>query len=188
MGQYLDIRRFLFQTTLGSGAEGGFPPLTTDENRGAASRIPAPAFATNRGRDADKVVDPGGGVLEPVAGLSLVLETVLLGLAFDARNVLLTETALNVAGFLAEDAVRPWPLSPSFFAQSVREASVSDPPLTLTSAELSCSSTLVMRLFEMSSIVVARLPFTVGGSRAAWWAWSAYDNKKAMCVSFLLAL
>lgn len=115
----------------------------------------------------------------PVLGLSLALETVLPGLALDARNVLLTETALNVAGFFAEEPVRPWLLSPSLcLVQSVREASVSDPPLTLTSAELIWSSTLVMRLFAISSLFVERLPFTVGGSRAAWWARSACQQSR----------
>jgi hypothetical protein len=60
-----------------------------------------------RGRDADKELDPGGGVFEPAAGLSTGLAAVPLGLPFDAKNVLFTETALNVAGFLAEEAVRP---------------------------------------------------------------------------------
>lgn len=60
-----------------------------------------------RGRDDDNALDPGGGVLEPVAGLSTGLDAAPLGLAFDARNVLFTDTALNVAGFLADEADRP---------------------------------------------------------------------------------
>lgn len=131
-------RRFLFQTTLGSGAVAGFPPLTAEENRGAESRAPLPVFATSRGRETESVADPGGGVLVPVVGFSPALETVLPGAALAAKNVLFTETALNVAGFLAAaEPVRPWLLSPSLcLAQSEREASVSDPPLTLASAEL----------------------------------------------------
>lgn len=90
-------------------------------------------------------------MLEPVTGLSLVLGTIALEFVLEARNVLLTETGLKLA-FLADELVRPWPLSPSFcLAQSAREASVSDSPLTLALAKLSCSSTVVMRLFAMSS-------------------------------------
>jgi hypothetical protein len=136
----------LFQTAFGSGAAAGFPPFASDENRGDEVPVPLPDFATNRGRDTDRVAEPVGGVLEPAAGLSLVLDETL-GFALEARNVLLTETALKVVGFLAEEPVRLMPFSPSF----ARDASVSDPPLTLTSAELIWSSTFVMRLFAMSS-------------------------------------
>lgn len=134
----LDVRLFLFHTALGSGAEAGFPPFTPD-NRGPESRAPLPIFATNRGLGADSVAEPWwGGVLEPVFDLSATF-VVLIGVAaLDARKVLLTETALKVAGFLTDDPVRPWLLSPSLsFELSARDASVSDPPLALASAELS---------------------------------------------------
>lgn len=153
-----DLRLFLFHTTLGSGAAAGFPPFVSDENLGVELPVPLPDFATKRGRDMDKVAEPVGGVLEPAAGLSLVLDETF-GFALEARKVLLTETALNVAGFFVEAPARIWPLSPSF----ARDASVSDPPLTLTSAELIWSSTLVIRLFAMSS-GRGEPPFTAGGT------------------------
>jgi hypothetical protein len=137
--------------------DAGLAPFTTEENRGDESRAPTPDFATNRGLDADNVAEPGGGVLE--LGFSVVLLATVGAAALDARNVLLTETALKVAGFFADEAVRTWPLSlPSFtFDPSALEASVSEPPLTLASVELGCSSRLVIRLFSMSWIAV---PFT----------------------------
>ena len=141
----LSLRLFLFQTALASGVDAGFEPFNTEENRGTASLIPLPAFATSRGLEAERAVVPGGGVLELVGGLSPGFGVVLLGLPLDARNVLFTETALNVAGFFAEDPDRPWPLS-------AREASVSDPPLMLTSAELTGSSTPTICLFVISSL------------------------------------
>lgn len=100
------LRLFLFHTAFGSGAAAGFPPFASDENRGVEVPVPLPDFATKRGRDMDKVAEPVGGVLEPVAGLSLVLDETL-GFALAARKVLLTETALNVAGLFAEDPARP---------------------------------------------------------------------------------
>ena len=157
------IPRFLFQTTLGSGAAAGFPPLAF-EYRGTEP-LPLPVFATRRGR-ADKVAEPGGGV-ELETGLSVGLVEMEPALALDAKKFLLTESALNVAGFLTEEAVRPCDLSSSLaFDPSGREASVSDPPLTLTSAEFSWSSTLVMCLFSMSSW--PEVPFTTGWSRPTW--------------------
>lgn len=97
--------------------------------------MPLPVFATRRGRDADNVAEPGGGVPEPLLTLSPVLVVLLGAAALDARKVLLTDTALKAAGFLMVDPVRPCVLSPSFALElSVREASVSDPPLALASA------------------------------------------------------
>lgn len=95
----------MFHTALGSGADAGFPPFTPDD-RGPESRVPLPVFATNRGLDADGVADPGGGVLEPDFDLSLTFEVLVGVAALDARKVLLTETALKVAGFLTDDDVR----------------------------------------------------------------------------------
>lgn len=73
---------------------------------------------------------------------------------FAARKVLLTDTDLNVAGFLANDDVRTCPLSsPSLLlTASGRDASVSDPPLLLGSAEFTRSSILLaVRWVEKSS-------------------------------------
>lgn len=70
---------------------------------------------------------------------------------FGPRNVLLTDTALKLWGFLGADDARPFPLSsPDLFALFV-DASVSE-PLTLTSAELTDESTMsVICLFPMPS-------------------------------------
>lgn len=154
---YTHVRRFLFHTAAGSGAAPGLP-FERDEKRGLEPPAPVPVFATSRGRDMDKAAEPVGGVLEPAAGLSLVFEARPEELDLAAKKVLFTETALNVGGFLVGELVRPWPRSPCLFF-----ASVSDPPLTLTSAELICSSTLVMRLLAMSS-GRGGVPFIVGGS------------------------
>lgn len=117
-----------------------------------------PVFAISRGRDAERVAEPVGGVLEPGGGLSELLAEPLVAEVFAARKVLLTETDLKVAGLLAEEPVRPCPLSSSRFLEpSPREASVSDPPLALASAEFSCSSTFVMCLLANSSLPM--LPF-----------------------------
>lgn len=86
-------------------------------------------------------------MLEPPTGFSLILEAVSGALLFAPRKVLLTETALKVAGFLIADEVRAWFLSPS----RCFVPSVSEPPLTLASAELHWSSTFAMRLLKMSS-------------------------------------
>jgi hypothetical protein len=99
----VNLRLFLFHTALGSGADGGFPPFVSDDSRGPEPCVPV--FAISRGFDAS-ADDPGGGVPVPTRGLSLGLAVALDGLALDARKVLLTDTALNVAGFFT-DADRP---------------------------------------------------------------------------------
>lgn len=76
--------------------------------------------------------------------------------ALEARNFLLTDTALKVVGFLAVEPVRTWFLSPSL----AFPASVSDPPLALALAESTLSSTWVMCLFSSSSWLAT--PFTAG--------------------------
>lgn len=160
-----NLRLFLFQTALGSGADEGFAPLLAEENFGAESLAPPPVFAMRRGRVDDKEDIPGGGVLEPGTDFSIGFGAPPLGLAFDARKVLLTETALKVVGFFAEDADRPCPLSTSLsLDQSVREASVSDPPLKLPSAEFDCSSKLTIGLSGDSSLVVTGRSFSVDTS------------------------
>lgn len=86
--------------------------------------------------------------------------------ALAARNVLLTDTDLNVVGFLAVDDVRTCPLSPSLFLSAPSlDVSVSDPPLMLGSAEFTRSSTIsAMCLFESSSgEPEVAVPFTEGG-------------------------
>lgn len=174
------LPRLRFHTTLGSGAAAGFPPLAVV--RGNESRTALPDLTTRRGLDAVKVPEPGGGVFEP-SPFSPSTGDGPVEPALAARNFLLTETALKVA-FLTVELVRRCPLSPSFsFDPSVRDISVSEPPLTLGSAELACSSTLVIRLFSTSS--ATSVPFTVGGFEATLldlsaWRWS--------CVSHLMGL
>lgn len=128
------LRRFLFHTALGSGPAAGLAPLAAALSPGEEP-VPVPDFATSLGRE-DRVEVPDGEELrievEFVFSPGLVAEEMAGPL--DARNVLLTETALKVAGFLTVDDVLPCPFSPS---RAARDASVSDPPLTLTSAELS---------------------------------------------------
>lgn len=101
----------MFHTALASGATAGFPPLAA-ENRGTEP-LPLPVFAISRGR-ADRVAEPGGGVLELELGLSLGFGETEVTPDLAARKVLLTETALKVAGFLTEDPERAWDLSSSF--------------------------------------------------------------------------
>lgn len=97
-----------------------------------------PVLAISRGREEDRVAELVGGVLEPAGCFSATLAEALLAAAFVARKVLLTETDLNVAGFLTVEPARPCPLSSSLlFEPSARDASVSDPPLALASAEVS---------------------------------------------------
>jgi hypothetical protein len=156
-------RRFLFQTALASGPEAPLAPLTVEANLGPAA--PLPVFAISLGRE-DNVDTPVGVVLRLEAfDLSVDLTAGLLaGPPFAARKVLLTETALKVAGFLAVDEDRTW--LPSLLFESPLDASVSEPPLTLTSAELIWSSTLVMCLFSISSW--PGLPFRIARSRTPW--------------------
>jgi len=92
----------------------------------------------SRGRLDKKPEEFSGELDMPDAAefLSLDLAAAVEPPALDARKVLLTETALKVVGFLTVDEVLSWPLS-SFrgFDESALDASVSDPPLTLTSVE-----------------------------------------------------
>jgi len=80
--------------------------------------------------DVDRAVGAGAPVLSPaLAGVAPVAP-------FAARNVLFTETALNDMGFLTVEEVRTWPSTADFDFI----ASLSDPPLTLTSAEVTATS------------------------------------------------
>lgn len=150
----------MFHTALGSGATAVLAPLTAVDKRGDESLTPGPVFATRRGREAESDDDPEGGVLEPCTGLSTALEP---GAALEAKKVLFTETALKVAGFLAEEFVRPCSLSLSLCRPN-REASVSDPPLKLTSAEYDCSSEIEGRTMGTSSFTRIGWPFKIGTS------------------------
>lgn len=124
-----------------------------------------PDFATSFRREAEEPVVPGPGVEEADPTADSVREVAFAGL-LDARKVLLTETALKLLG-LAEDEVRTWPLpSANLWDASAFDASVSEPPLTLTSAEFTSSSTIsVICLCSISS----EDPFTAGADEVTWW-------------------
>lgn len=154
-----DLRLFLFQTAFGSGAAAGRPF--------APAPLTRPVLATSLGRaDADEA-EVRLATARVGEALSPGLATPGVPAALAARKVLLTETDLNVVGFLAVDDVRTCPLSsPSlFFAASTLEVSVSDPPLMLGSAEFTRSSTIsAMCLFDNSSgEPEVAVPFTEGG-------------------------
>lgn len=143
------LRLFLFQTALASGADAGFPPLTRDDNLDPA---PGAVFAISRGFELLGVEAPGGGVLELGREMSPAFAVAPGVVTLDARNFLLTDTALNVAGFLIDEPARLWPFSSSLpcLDPSAREASVSEPPLTLASVGAEESSMFVMCLFSIS--------------------------------------
>jgi hypothetical protein len=155
----------LFHTAFASGAAPGFPPFAAVEVRGAESRRPLPDFATNRGLAA--VLKAPGWAAAAVAALSPSFEGVAGVAPFAARKVLLTDTGLNDVGFFTADAVRTWPFSsPAVFEVSAFDASVSDPPLTLTSVELTNDSTLSVSGLSSS---LSALPFTRGASEGTSW-------------------
>lgn len=135
-----NLRLFLFHTALASGAPPAFPPFAVVEARGVESRRLLPVFATNLGLGVDDVeaVKVVGAVVETVGPLSPSFDGVTAVEAFDAKNVLFTETALKEGtGFLTAEVDRIWPpFSSPIFEVSAFVTSVSDPPLTLTSAEL----------------------------------------------------
>lgn len=95
-----------------------------------------PDFATSRGFDT-RVAD---AVAELVVELPAPLSPDFGGVGpvapFAARKVLLTDTALNDIGFLTVEEVRTWPSTVLFDFT----ASLSDPPLTLTSADVTATS------------------------------------------------
>jgi hypothetical protein len=103
-----NLRLFLFHTALASGAPPGFPPFAVVESRGVASRSPLPDFATNRGLGVDEVeaVKVVGAVAETVGPLSPTFDGTTVVEAFDAKNVLFTETALKEVGFFTAEADR----------------------------------------------------------------------------------
>lgn len=159
--------------------------MPRDEYLGADSLAPPPIFAISRGREDGRADDPGGGVFEPGTGFSIGFRASPPGTAFDARKVLLTETALKVAGFFVVDADLPCSLFASIcLKRSVREASLSEPPLKPASVVIICPSLLVLVLSIDALLFVAVSPFLVGTSyRFRSPAGSSYFQK-----SFSLAL
>lgn len=110
-----------------------------------------PDLATSLSLEADGVTLLGVGVEEVELPVDSGLDDELVAAApFGARKVLFTETDLKLFGLLlTADELRPWPLSS---AERNFEVSVSEPPLTLGSAEFTSSSTLsVTCLFSTSS-------------------------------------
>lgn len=149
-------RRFLFHTTFPSG---GGRPLGATAALEASRRLP-PVLATSRGFGVVDVL--GGAAVEDAvaAGFSPALGPTLAEVPFEAKKVLLTETDLKVVGFLTEDDLE-FPLS-SFLDF---EASVSE-PLTLTSVELTTSST--RSLTSLSTTTLAdESPFGSGAGRGS---------------------
>ncbi len=85
-----------------------------------------------------------------------------------AKKVLLTDTALKLFGFAAVEEVRMWPLpSANLWERSALDASVSEPPLTLTSVELTSSST--MSVICLCSISSEDPPFRAVPDELTWW-------------------
>jgi hypothetical protein len=135
--------------------------------RGEESRRPLPDFATNRGRAGAVVKGPGCAAVVPVAGFSPGFKGEAVVVPLAARNVLFTETGLKEVNFLTVDVERTWPFSsPEFFEVSAFVASVSDPPLTLTSAEMAPASvgSALSCLISSFSLV----PFTRGWVSSDW--------------------
>lgn len=157
----LNLRRFLFQTAPGSGAEPGFPPLTEADDLGADSRSPLPVFATRRGLGTAETEGPDCAAAEPAAGLfSPSFEVAVPVAPLAARNVLFTVTALKVVGFLTADVALALPLSSTWsFGFSPLGASVSE-PLILGAAEVDCT---VLSFSNLSPSIVGASPFTGGG-------------------------
>jgi len=156
----------LFQTAFGSGAEPDFPPFAPDEDFAAK---PLPDLAINLGR---LVTRPVLGVeATPLVGVSLSLgfAGAVVAEPLVVRNVLLT--LIDLKDFLTDEEVRPWPFSSSLSLDaSPLDASLSEPPLTLTSVEFTKSSTISeMCLFSISSVTLAAAsPLRCGSSESAF--------------------
>lgn len=158
LNHHHNVRRFLFQTALASGAP-LFPPFMPSDDFAAASRRPLPVFATSRGRNVDDA-GPAGVVVEDKDIFSPILDGVVVPEAFAARKVLFTDTDLKDANFLTLESVRKCPLpSTAALVISAFEASVSDPPLTLTSAEATFESMVSAGSLRSS---LSCTPFIVG--------------------------
>jgi hypothetical protein len=85
---------------------------------------------------------------------------------FAPRNVLLTDTDLKLWGFLTVEEARAWPNDD--LSLDV-DASVSDPPLTLTSAELTSSSTISAICLFLSMSSGRPPPFSGTAEWSTWW-------------------
>lgn len=152
----MNPRRFLFHTALPSGAG---RPFCVREPLEASRSIP-PLLATSLGFGVAEALVGVAAEDTGVVGFSPTLGAPVLEAALAAKKVLLTETDLKVAGFFV-DEVLEWPLS-SFLDASGFEASVSDPPLTLTSAELTTSSTMSLTSLSTITVVDDDSPLTSG--------------------------
>jgi hypothetical protein len=125
-----------------------------------------PDFATSRGFDT-RVAD---AVAELVVELTVPLSPAFGGVGpFAARKVLLTDTALNDIGFLTVEEVRTWPSTVPFDFT----ASLSDPPLTLTSADVTATSAasrigVAVRSTSIPSFTVGGLTETSSVAALAW--------------------
>jgi hypothetical protein len=156
--QWAGSRRFLFQTAFPSGA--AFPPFAPD----ALAARPLPDLATSLGRvEAEAPAVEAGAAVLVGAAFSVVLDCAPGAEALAVRNVLLTLMALKEAGFFTALFASSLVLEASDLA-----ASLSDPPLILTSVEFTKSSTMSeMCLFSNSSAAEAGAsPFTCGRLRS----------------------
>ena len=121
----------------------GFPTLND---------VPAPVLATSLGREPHNIDGPDwDDVVMIPEGFSLCFVTVApFPDDLDARNVLLTDTALKLVGFLMADTVRAWPLS-SF-------AVFKDSGLVLSLSE----AVPAVLPFATPMLVFSAVPFTDG--------------------------
>jgi hypothetical protein len=152
----------LFQTALALGA--ALAPFAPDP----FVTKPLPVLATSLGRVAVRVPVGADAALAVVGALSLALGWAPGAGALAVRKVLLTLIALNDAGFFAAEETRL--LESLVLDASDLAASLSDPPLMLTSVEFTRSSTISeMCLFSNSSVAEAGAsPFTCGRLRSTF--------------------
>lgn len=127
-----NLRRLRFQTVLASGAAADFPLVVRVLVEPPRLEL---FFATSFNLEACSPGVPVGVTVAEEAADS-GREAAFAAAAFCPRNVLLTETDLKLVGFLAADEARPFPLSSLGLVARPVDASVSEPPLTLTSAEI----------------------------------------------------
>lgn len=150
------VRLFLFHTTLASGAEPDLLPAPVAAALDVEIKL-LPDFATSRGFDTSVADAVAELVVALPAPLSPGFDGVGPAAPFAARKVLLTDTALNDIGFLTVEEVRTWPSTMPFDFI----ASLSDPPLTLTSADVTATSPASRIGVAVRSSSIP--PFTVGG-------------------------
>jgi hypothetical protein len=160
----------LFQTVFESAAAADLFPFAPEED---FEINPLPVFAINLGLAAEvRLPDWVKFDVDVEVVFSVAFAGLLPVAPFAARNVLFTETGLKLVGFFTADEVRPWPFSSSLSLNaSDFNASLSDPPLMLTSAEFTRSSTMSeICLFSISSeAALAASPFICG--RSEWTCW-----------------